>query len=192
MKPIEGSFRLRQYLLLWHASLMDFGHNNAGVKGGEFRHCPVGITNGYVMIYMAPPPETLSIEMEMFFNAYDALVEEQSEDIAEASYLAALLHLYFVIIHPYGDGNGRSTRLLELHGLSKAQGFGSDAGPAFAPSDAINRKRGEYYRALQQIQRFPDKDGAIDISPWLEWHTEILIDAIEQARNELKNISTIA
>lgn len=191
LKPIKDAYSLRKALLHWHSNLMGFGHNNSGVEGGKFRRCPVGISDGYRMIYIAPPADSLAVEMAMFENAFE-LYGTEPMDIVEAARMAAFLHLHFVIIHPYGDGNGRSTRLLELQGLCRTPNFGSEDGPVFAPADSINRKRHEYYSVLRQIQSFPDKNGVIDISHWLEWHTGILIDAIGIAQGELKNILNMA
>jgi Fic family protein len=42
-----------------------------------------------------------------------ATLSEQDLSIEEVFYYAALIHLVFVHIHPFADGNGRSARLFE-------------------------------------------------------------------------------
>ena len=50
--------------------------------------------------------------MKTLFQQINILLEKQLST-AEVFYYAAFLHLRFVHIHPFFDGNGRSARLLE-------------------------------------------------------------------------------
>lgn len=62
------------------------------------------------------------------------------------SILAAIAaHLYFVWIHPFGDGNGRTARLIEFRFLLQA-GFPAPAAQLL--SNFYNLTRTEYYRQL--------------------------------------------
>lgn len=77
-----------------------------------------------------------------------APVQDQSEDLRFfRAFLAATLgHLYLVWIHPFGDGNGRTARLLECAILTR-----SGVVPWLSTnllSDHYNRTRAEYYRRL--------------------------------------------
>lgn len=58
---------------------------------------------------------------------------------------AALTHLYLVWIHPFGDGNGRTARLLEVKILMEA---GAPSSAAHLMSNFYNSTRSEYYRKL--------------------------------------------
>ena len=58
---------------------------------------------------------------------------------------AVFAHLYLVWIHPFGDGNGRTARLLELYILLTA-GLPQPTGHLL--SNHYNRTRSEYYRCL--------------------------------------------
>ena len=60
---------------------------------------------------------------------------------------AALTHLYLVWIHPFGDGNGRTARLLEVKILMEA---GAPSAAAHLMSNYYNRTRTEYYRKLDE------------------------------------------
>lgn len=67
------------------------------------------------------------------------------------SILAAISsHLYFVWIHPFGDGNGRTARLIEFRLLLQA-GFPTPA--AHLLSNFYNLTRAEYYRQLDGASR---------------------------------------
>lgn len=185
--PIYGAGELKEAMSGWHRDLMGYGVNNPCVEPGKFRARRVGVGDGIKMVYIAPPPSALPAEMENFFAAYDSYGTENM-DVAEAAIMSAMLHLQLVVIHPYGDGNGRSARFLALQGLSRMDGFGSVKGPAFPLSNAIFSKRWEYYKALQKIQSFNRKNGKIDVSPWLEWHAGIICNAMEYTLNEIRLI----
>jgi Fic family protein len=62
-------------------------------------------------------------------------------------------HLYLVWIHPFGDGNGRTARLLELQ-LLLAAGFPTPATQLL--SNHYNQTRSEYYRQLNAAGRTGD------------------------------------
>ena len=66
---------------------------------------------------------------------------------------AIVAHLYLVWIHPFGDGNGRTARLLELQLLLSA-GFPTPATQLL--SNHYNQTRSEYYRQLNAASRSGD------------------------------------
>lgn len=74
------------------------------------------------------------------------------EDRFFTSVLTAILaHLYIAWIHPFGNGNGRVARLIEVQVLSE-----SGVVPLVATnllSDHYNKTRSEYYRHLDLAQR---------------------------------------
>jgi Fic/DOC family len=65
---------------------------------------------------------------------------------------AILAHLYLAWIHPFGDGNGRTARLVEFQLLLEA-GFPSPA--CHLLSNYYNRTRHRYYIALQETSQGP-------------------------------------
>lgn len=62
--------------------------------------------------YVAALPETVAKEMELFFEDINKLLQANLS-FEETFYYASLIHLVFVKIHPWNDGNGRTARLLE-------------------------------------------------------------------------------
>lgn len=62
--------------------------------------------------YVAADPGIVLAEAEKLFHDI-ALLTEQELDPFAVFYYAALIHLIFVKIHPFQDGNGRTARLLE-------------------------------------------------------------------------------
>lgn len=67
---------------------------------------------------------------------------------------AIMAHLYLAWIHPFGDGNGRTARLIEFQILVQS---GIPLPSAHLLSDFYNRTRSEYYRQLAMTSREPYK-----------------------------------
>ena len=68
------------------------------------------------------------------------------QDIAFGVLKAIVAHLYLVWIHPFGDGNGRTARLVEFQILAAV---GVPLPAAHLLSDFYNVTRTEYYRQLE-------------------------------------------
>jgi Fic family protein len=62
--------------------------------------------------YVAASPYEVETGMTKFYNDIAVLLQ-QNLSIEEVFYYAAFIHLVFVKIHPWNDGNGRSARLIE-------------------------------------------------------------------------------
>ena len=60
-------------------------------------------------------------ETNKLFSDIEILVKREMT-ISEVFYFASMIHLVFVKIHPFADGNGRSARLLEKWFLAKKLG----------------------------------------------------------------------
>lgn len=71
--------------------------------------------------YVAALPENVSNEMNLFFEDVNQLLKIDLS-FEEALYYASLIHLVFVKIHPWNDGNGRTARLLEKWFLAEKLG----------------------------------------------------------------------
>ena len=95
---------------------------------------------------------------------------------------SAVAHLWFVIIHPYDDGNGRVSRAITDYILSSVTS--QTQFKLYSISTAINNDRKGYYDILDKTTNlFLNKE--FDITLFLQWHLNILKNAMDQA---LKNI----
>lgn len=80
---------------------------------GLMRINPMFVINSDDMIeYVAAEPKIVKAEIEKLFDDIDLLLTSEL-DSYEIFYYAALIHLVFLKIHPFQDGNGRTARLLE-------------------------------------------------------------------------------
>jgi len=100
--------------------------------------------------YLPPPPDDCGILLEQYC---DWLNDEEpvpdvfvSYELAFAIMKAIRSHVYFALIHPYADGNGRMARLIEYALLLRA---GVPASAAHVFSYCYNRSRERYYQELQ-------------------------------------------
>lgn len=71
--------------------------------------------------YVAAAPAKVPHEMELFFSDL-AILLALPLTIEEVFYYASMIHLVFVKIHPWNDGNGRSARLIEKWFLKEKLG----------------------------------------------------------------------
>lgn len=89
---------------------------------GKHRVHNMFITNDEGRIeYVAALPHEVDSEMEKFYDDLDNLLDRKL-NFAEIFYFASLIHLVFVKIHPWNDGNGRTGRLLEKWFLAQKLG----------------------------------------------------------------------
>lgn len=88
---------------------------------GKLRKVEVGVRSEGRLIYLAIEPEFIKVELEKLFNDIAVLLASQLT-VHEVFYYAAFIHLVFVNIHPFFDGNGRATRLIEKWFLAKKLG----------------------------------------------------------------------
>jgi Fic family protein len=117
-------------LLYWHKKIFQYTKKN---KAGKIRDYPVRISGSK---HIPPTPIELDLLIREFFNWYN-----QNKNKVHPIQLAALAHFKFVSIHPFGDGNGRISRLLMNYVLNKN-------GYPMLIIDYTQRK--SYYTALER------------------------------------------
>ncbi len=121
-----------QNMLNWHYEL--FKETSKDISG-KIRNYQVKISGSK---FIPPTPAELSLELDSFFRWYN-----KNNKTMHPIILSALVHLRLVTIHPFGDGNGRITRLLMNVVLNNSNY------PLFI-IDYKNRKG--YYSALEKSQ----------------------------------------
>jgi Fic family protein len=161
-------FEHTQYSKLNRINIAKFrSHSEMEVVSGAIGHEKVH--------YKAVPLEKLDDDVEEFLK----YCNESDENIYIKS---AIAHIWFVIIHPYDDGNGRIARAITDYILSG--NTSSTEFKLYSISTAISNDRVGYYEILDiTTNLFLNKE--YDLTSWLEWHLKILNYAMDQA---LKNI----
>lgn len=120
-------------VLDWHYQL--FKDTKPGIAG-KIRNYSVGITGSDVEL---PLPVEVNPLLKEFFSWYN-----KSKRKIHPVELAALVHYKFVSIHPFGDGNGRISRLLMNFVLH---------GHGFPMLDISYKNRSRYYTSLERAQK---------------------------------------
>jgi Fic family protein len=136
-------------------------------KVGAWRKNPVYIADqSDLPIYTAPPAATVLKETQKLLD----WLNERSRDIHPVI-AAAILHFQFVSIHPFADGNGRTTRILtSLYlGLRNYDMRGSLVLDTYYNTDKLG-----YYQALQNQGKdyHARTDSEADLTPWINYFAE--------------------
>ena len=123
-----------------------------GVAPGEVRTHPVVVGR-----YRGAPAEDLDFLLDRMCDWLGRLRVDGAGIGSEMGFTVAILkailaHLYIAWIHPFGDGNGRTARLVEFQLLVQA---GVPVPAAHLLPDFYNRTRDAYYRALDRTSRPP-------------------------------------
>ena len=109
--------------------------------------------------------------------------QEDGNRIATAILHAVLAHLYIAWIHPFGDGNGRTARLVEFMLLARA---GVPLTSAQILSNHYNLTRAEYYRQLDRSSRASGGHG--DPIGFVLYALQGLVDGLEKQCDEIDAI----
>ena len=96
--------------------------------------------------------------------------------------LAGLFHRQYVIIHPFMDGNGRTTRLLTTAILGKA---GLDFFEIFSFENYYNQHITRYFKAVGLEGDYYDLEDDIDFSNWLEYFADGILDELRRVHKAL-------
>ena len=168
----------------WHNAMFEKGYSGfSKIKVAQFRgEGAMQVVSGDYgkekVHYEAPPHDTLENEMDSFikwFNETPTTLEK-----------ASLTHLWFVIIHPFDDGNGRITRALTDRVLSKLEQ--SYFSKIYTMSKSIYEDRIGYYEALDKTTGRFEKNVPLDITYWMEWFFKTLHHALLDAEKKLNYI----
>lgn len=96
---------------------------------------------------------------------------------------AVIAHIYFVTVHPFFDGNGRTARALTYLILLKA---GYDFFRFVPISGILSEERGRYYKAIKASQ---DTDNGFDMTYFTNYYTALLAKTVESVGNRLNAMS---
>jgi Fic family protein len=148
---------------------------------GQWRGGPIAVTEGDgTLAYRAPDADRVPALMAEVVR----WLREDGED-QNVVVQAAMAHLHVVSVHPFRDGNGRVSRIVQSLVLAR-EGLIS---PEFSSiEEYLGRNTSAYYAALKQAQGgtyLPDRD----TSGWVAFCVEA---HLAQARQRLEQIKAAA
>ena len=177
----NSSILTEERLNSWHRMLFE---NAAGIKPktiGGYRSTPEYIIKRHgreiEIVYAAVPQENVSSEMKKLL---DFINDDANDGRHNPIAMVAIASLWFLAIHPYGDGNGRISRAISDHILAKSF---KDSMMVFSMSTMILKNRRTYY---EQLERITGQKESIDITDWVLWNTEIALQAERHAVETLR------
>jgi Fic family protein len=166
----------------WQAALFPSGYSGLHrIKVGGWREGtePMRVISGPVgretIHFQAPPADRLDEEMRCLLSWW-----EESNGKVEGIIRAAVVHFWFVTIHPFDDGNGRIARALTDMALAQD---GKQRVRYYSLSAQIMAEREGYYDILERSQK-----GGCDITGWLEWFLACFARALERSDDILNGV----
>jgi len=169
-------------LLGWHASLFPTGYSGMyKIEVAKFRddkNGPMQVVSGPIgkekVHYQAPDAVYLDSEITRFLDWFN------NENNLDGVIKAAVAHLWFVTLHPFDDGNGRIARTLTDMLLAKAENTNQRF---YSMSAQIRKERKLYYDTLEKTQK-----DSLDITNWILWFLDCLLNAIDSSKDTLEII----
>lgn len=137
------------------------------VAPGNVRRHSVGVGP-----YLGAPAEDCEHLLEKlcdWLNSSD-FVGSEEDSVIYGLIKSIVAHVYLAWIHPFGDGNGRTARLLEVKFLLEA---GIPSAAAHLLSNHYNLTRTEYYRQLDQTSKSKG-----DLIPFIQYAVSGFVDEL--------------
>jgi Fic family protein len=106
-------------------------------------------------------------------------------DTIDPLVLAGIFHKQMVIIHPFTDGNGRTTRIATKILLAH---MGLNTFNLFSFENYYNKNITKYFQTVGEYGNFYDLKDNIDYTYWLEYFTEGIIDELLRVSNLLPDV----
>ncbi|MBW1915563.1 MAG: Fic family protein [Deltaproteobacteria bacterium] len=133
-----------------------------GVRGGqaapgEYRRIQNYVVNSVTSDVIYTPPSAVDIPIMMS----DLVKWLNSELDVHPVLISGIAQLQLVHIHPFLDGNGRTSRLLSTLCLYKA---GYDFRRLFTISEYYDRDRSLFYKSIQSV-----RENNMDMTSWLDY-----------------------
>src|ERR1700688_1456578 len=168
-------------LFAWQAALFPGGRSGIhDVRVGDLRGTePMRIVSGPIdrerVHFIAPPRDRLDQEMHNFLAWYNAPPPE-----LDGLLRAGLAHVWFELIHPFEDGNGRVGRAMLDRALAQDE---RRAVRLYSLSARFMAVRHEYYDALQALSR-----GTLDATDLLRWFLDQIVAACADSAHTVERV----
>lgn len=169
----------KERLFAWHAALFPTGYSGMNkIIVGDWRDDsdgPMKVVSGSIgrekVHYEAVAAPDVPDAMDTFLAWFN------DKPAIDPVLIAAVSHLWFVTIHPFEDGNGRSARAIADMALARSE---ATRQRFYSMSAQIRLERNAYYDMLEHTQK-----GDLDITNWIGWFLACLDRAFDGAEETL-------
>ncbi len=147
---------------------------------GHIRRDAVVIRNPHKLdeiVFIPPDAKDVKSLMQDLLAYIDNHIDEVDPII-----LAGIFHRQCVIIHPFMDGNGRTTRLVTTAILGKA---GFDLFEIFSFENYYNQNITQYFNMVGLQGDYYEIKDTIDFTRWLEYFAGGILDELMRTRKVL-------
>lgn len=150
---------------------------------GRLREKPVVVNDPRTGQAIYLPPDVKDVKPLM-----EDLVEftNNSRKKIDPLILAGIFHKQMVIIHPFMDGNGRTTRLVTKALLAA---MGLNTFNLFSFENYYNKNVTKYFQTVGEFGNYYELLEEIDFTNWLEYFTEGIIDELLRVQKLLPEIA---
>lgn len=149
---------------------------------GKYRQHPVVVNDPRSRTIAYLPPDHQDV---------DALMLELVEYVVQNAkhihpiILAGIFHKQYVLIHPFMDGNGRTSRLLTKMLLAR---IGLNTFHLFSFENYYNTNVSKYFQMVGEVGNYYDLASSVDFTQWLEYFTDGIIDELLRVQKLLPRI----
>lgn len=153
----------------FNKSVLDKLEVDPEVKPGEIREHSVGVAH-----YLGAPAEDCEFLLEKLCSWLNepVFLPDGANSMMYGILRAIIAHLYLAWIHPFGDGNGRTARLIEVQ-ILLATGVPSPA--AHLLSNHYNLTRSVYYRQLDASSK-----PGVGVLPFVQYALQGFVDGLKE------------
>ena len=135
-----------------------------------FRTIPVYVTGREGVVYT--PPEAAAVPA-MMADLIAFIAESELHPLLKA----CIAHFYFVYVHPFTDGNGRTARALSYMMLLRT---GDDFFRYFSISGLIAEERSRYYKSMRQVETSGN-----DMTYFIDYYSAMLSRSVNRMKEHL-------
>lgn len=150
-------------------------------ESGNYRKVPVVVNDPIKRSVAYIPPDSGDV-LPLMTELIEYITVHNTD--TDPLILAGIFHKQFVIIHPYVDGNGRTTRLLTKYLLAQ---MGLDTFNLFSFENYYNQNVSKYFKSVGVFGDYYEIQGTIDFTDWLIYFTDGIIDELLRVQKLLTN-----
>ena len=168
-------------LCQWHSWLFPVSaYGVTKLRVGQLRgDDPMQVISGRldrpVVHFEAPPKVQLDADLDVFLNWFD---HSEKDKRLRPLVRVALVHFWFITLHPFDDGNGRLSRALT--DLALGQAYANSTRLLSLSLSVLNNRKG-YYQVLESCQK-----SNLDISEWVLWFLDSVLESIQYSQQQIE------
>ncbi|MCB0762543.1 MAG: Fic family protein [Flavobacteriales bacterium] len=163
----------------WHSALFPTGYSGMHkIEVAQYRTGEMQVVSGAMgkerVHYEAIEASKVHVEMSAFLDWFN------TDYTMDPVLKAAVAHFWFIIIHPFDDGNGRIARAITDMQLTRSEGRSERF---YSMSNQILTEKKLYYHILQKVQHSDN-----DITDWVDWFLNCLKNALLVSEKTLERV----